>query len=198
MSKTAIVSLVKVEATLQKAKFNNFLRIHVFDAITTKTNFEHRQNLILYRFLLPQRRPLEQCTTAKKGKQQWFKISQKGWALKGETYYYFKDRTTQLQIKMKRKSWSYPHSVRKSLKNLGLRSNYHLYKLPGQRKPFLVEVKRMYGVPAYNLPSLLLTLLKGPAPTPHPLSPVFCHLYHSHLNQAPQLPWPQECQCPIL
>lgn len=75
MSKTAIVSLVKVEATLQKAKFNSFLRIHVFDATTTKTNFEHRQTLILYRFLLPQRRPLEQWTIAKKGKQQWFKIS---------------------------------------------------------------------------------------------------------------------------
>lgn len=41
MSKTAIVSLVKVQATLQKAKFNSFLRIHVFDATTTKTNFEH-------------------------------------------------------------------------------------------------------------------------------------------------------------
>lgn len=41
MSKTAIVSLVKVEATLQKAKFNSFLRIHVFDTTTTKTNFEH-------------------------------------------------------------------------------------------------------------------------------------------------------------
>lgn len=41
MSKTAIVSLVKVEATLQKAKFNSFLRLHVFVATTTKTNFEH-------------------------------------------------------------------------------------------------------------------------------------------------------------
>lgn len=40
MSKTAIVSLVKVEATLQKQNLS-FLRLHVFDATTTKANFEH-------------------------------------------------------------------------------------------------------------------------------------------------------------
>lgn len=96
---------------------------------------------------------------------------------------------------MKRKSRSYPHSVRKSLKDLGLPSSYHFHKLPGCRKPFLVEAKRTYGVPDYNLPSLLLTLLKG-LPLPHTL----CLLPSLPLTAQPgtSAPLATRVECPIL